>query len=217
MYTSDLAAVEAVRGGDLEAYRELVDRYRDRLFGVLIRMTGDRQLADELAQDAFVKAYLNLGKYRGEAAFGTWLIQIGIHALRDRSRRQQRQRRHGVVSLDAYRERENEAAEPSAPLSETDSLDQLCRQEDDATMQAALRKLPTDYREVLVLKHLEGWSFAEIAAATGASTGALKVRAHRARILLKEELAALGWNTADPDSSPAVEDGAKGGAEETRG
>ena len=213
MYASDLATVEAIRGGNLEAYRELVDRYRDRLFGVLMRMTGDRQLADELAQDAFVKAYLNLGKYRGEAAFGTWLIQIGIHALRDRSRRLQRQRRQRIVSLDVYRAGENEAAEPMAPITETDSLDQLCRQEDDATMQAALQQLPADYREVLVLKHLEGWSFAEIADATGASTGALKVRAHRARSLLKEELMALGWSATDHDNGSA----AAGGAENAKG
>jgi RNA polymerase sigma-70 factor (ECF subfamily) len=80
-------------------------------------------------------------------------------------------------------------------------------------MQAALQQLPADYREVLVLKHLEGWSFAEIADATGASTGALKVRAHRARSLLKEELMALVGSATDHDNGSA----AAGGAENAKG
>lgn len=213
MYESDLAVIEAVRGGDVEAYRELVDRYRDRLYGVMVRLTGDRNLADELAQEAFVKAYLKLDDFRGDAAFGTWLVQIGIHALRDRARRRQRQQRQGVVSLEAYRARGADAAEPVAPARQTDALARLCRDEDDDAVQSALQRLPADYREVLVLKHLEGWSFAEIAAATGASTGALKVRAHRARSLLREELALQGGWEGGSDGGPT----GSGRAEDIRG
>jgi RNA polymerase sigma-70 factor (ECF subfamily) len=212
MSRSDQEIIGAVRAGDRDAYRGLVDRYRDRLMGVIVRMTGDRGEAEEIAQEAFVKAYLRLDSFRGEASFGTWVVQIGVHLVRDRARRRRRAERAPlggrVVSLDAYRERHGTGTEPRAPARSNDPLERLCREEVQERLAAVLAHLPAEYREVLTLKHLEDWSYDEIAAITGATPGTIRVRAHRARQLLRELMAA-----ADADAEGA---GGSGGPDSRR-
>ncbi len=179
MQRSDAQIIAAVLAGDREAYRHLVERYQDRVFGVLLRLVGDRELAEDAAQDAFVKAYLALPRFRGESTFGTWLVQIAIHAARDRVRRRQQRWRNETTD-------EEESFDIAA--STPDALQSLVRDEDRDRLLLALQTLPEDYREVLVLKHLEEWSFEEIAQHAQASVGSLKVRAHRARRLLRQSL-----------------------------
>jgi RNA polymerase sigma-70 factor, ECF subfamily len=186
MHRTDAQIIEVVLAGDCEAYRHLVERYQDRVFGVLLRLVGDRDLAEDAAQEAFVKAYLSLSQFRGDSAFGTWLVQIAVHAARDRTRQQQRRWRHETVDDDGSFE---------VPTSGPDALASLVHDEDRDRLGAALQRLPEDYREVLVLKHIEGWSFEEIAGHARASVGSLKVRAHRARRLLRQIL---------EDMAPAV-------------
>ncbi len=179
MPLSDAQIIATVLSGDREAYRFLVERYQDRVFGVLLRLVGDRDVAEEAAQEAFVKAYLALPRFRGESAFGTWLVQIAIHAARDRVRR--RQRRWQVETV------EEEGLEVAAATT-PDALRSMVLDEDLDRLQLALQQLPEDYREVLVLKHIEEWSFEEIARHAQASVGSLKVRAHRGRRLLRQAL-----------------------------
>jgi RNA polymerase sigma-70 factor, ECF subfamily len=179
MPTSDAQIIASVLGGDREAYRHLVERYQDRVFGVLLRLIGDRDLAEDAAQEAFVKAYLALPRFRGESAFGTWLVQIAIHAARDRVRRQQRRRQVETTDEDGVGDVGGTAR---------DALTAIVLDEDLDRLQRALQQLPDDYREVLVLKHLEEWSFEEIAGHAQTSVGSLKVRAHRARRLLRQAL-----------------------------
>lgn len=179
MQRSDEQIIADVLTGNREAYRELVVRYQDRVFGVLVRLVADRDLAEDAAQEAFVKAYQALPRFRGESGFGTWVVQIAVHAARDRARRRQRRWRHESSGDDG-------ALDVAA--GSPDALTELVRGEDHSRLTAAMRLLPPDYREVLVLKHLEEWSFEEIAAHARASVGSLKVRAHRARRLLKQIL-----------------------------
>lgn len=179
MHRSDAQIIAAVLAGDHEAYRHLVERYQDRVFGVLLRLVGDRDVAEDAAQEAFVKAYLSLPRFRGESAFGTWLVQIAIHAARDRVRRRQRRWERELVDEDGS---------VDVPSPGPDALVNLVRDEDLDHMLQALQQLPEEYREVLVLKHLEEWSFEEIAQHAQASVGSLKVRAHRARRLLRQAL-----------------------------
>ena len=180
MVRSDAEIIADVVAGDVEAYRHLVERHRDRLFGVLVRLLGDRALAEEAAHEAFVKAYLALPRFRGESAFGTWLVQIGIYAARDRLRWQRRRQAFAVT--------DDQDAVSEVPFAGPDALNRLVLGEDVDRLLAALQQLPDDYREVLVLKHLAGWSFEEIAQHSRCSVGSLKVRAHRARRLLRRLL-----------------------------
>jgi RNA polymerase sigma-70 factor (ECF subfamily) len=183
MQPSDAQIIAAVLAGDREAYRHLVERYQDQVFGVLLRLVGDRDVAEDAAQEAFVKAYLALSRFRGESAFGTWLVQIAIHTARDRVRRRQRR---------WERETTDEDGTVTVPTPGPDALTNLVRDEDLDHMLQALQQLPEEYREVLVLKHLEEWSFEEIAQHAQASVGSLKVRAHRARRLLRQALERMG-------------------------
>lgn len=190
MAEDDVAIVEAVRGGDTEAFRTLVERHKRRLYAVILRLVGDPSQAEELAQETFVRAFRGLADFRRESSFGTWLIQIGIHAARDRMRSV---RRHGTVSLEELRDGRHPRLELVDTSPAADPGHEIEAEEERSLMRTALAGLPPEYREVLVLKHFEGWAYGEIASVTGDSVGTLKVRAYRARQLLRERLAELGW------------------------
>ena len=193
--------VRAVQAGDTEAYRLLVDRHKGRLLSVVLKLVADPLVAEEIAQDAFVKAYTNLAGFRGDASFGTWLVQIGIHAARDHLRKVKRLRERGIMSLEALRAGQALAADPVDRRPAIDPQARLGAAEDRQLVQQALATLPPDYRVVMVLRHYEEWSYERIARLTGDTVGTLKVRAHRARKLLKDKLSALGWQPAMPDNS----------------
>jgi RNA polymerase sigma-70 factor (ECF subfamily) len=156
---------------------------------MIFKLVGDPLEAEELTQDAFVRAYLGLDGFRQEARFGTWLVQIGLHAVRDHVRKARRARDRGQVSLESLpggRDKEEIADAGRA----TDPLSRLDERETCELVQGALQRLPHEYREVIVLKHFENRPYAEIARLTECSVGTLKVRAHRARRLLRQELMA---------------------------
>ncbi len=206
----DTDVIRAVQAGDVEAYRLLVDRHKGRLLSVVLKLVADPLVAEEIAQDAFVKAYLNLSGFRGDARFGTWLVQIGIHAARDHLRKVKRLRERGIMSLEDLRTRQSLSADPVDRRPAVDPQARLGAAEDRQMVQQALATLPPDYRVVLVLRHYEEWSYERIAGLTGDTVGTLKVRAHRARKLLRDKLSGIGWQPAVPDtecsSAPAESD-----------
>jgi len=198
----DVAVVEAVRSGDTEEFRTLVERHKRRLYAVILRLVGDPHQAEELAQETFVRAFRALKEFRRESSFGTWLTQIGIHAARDRMRSA---RRRSMVSIDVPREAHRPKLELVDRSPAADPAFEVEAEEERCLMRSALASLPPEYREVLVLKHFEGWAYGEIASVTGDSVGTLKVRAYRARQLLRERLTELGWvPDAGGDSAPVV-------------
>lgn len=202
MVEDDLAIVEAVKNGETEEFRTLVERHKRRLYAVILRLVGDPSVAEDLAQEAFVKAFRSLAAFRRESSFGTWLIQIGIHAARDRMRSA---RRRDLVSIDAMQETHRPRLELVDTSPSADPGFEVEAEEERSLMRAALASLPAEYREVLVLKHFEGWAYGDIAAVTGDSIGTLKVRAFRARQLLRERLTELGWvPQAGGESAPAA-------------
>lgn len=182
--TADSALVTRVLEGDREAYRDLVERHQDLVFGVLMRSLRDRDAAEELAQETFVRAYGALHRFREEAAFGTWLVQIALNLVRDRRRREGR--RPVVVSLDEIRRRAEREVDPVDPAPSPEAAIERASTASASRIEAALGRLPEDYRAAFVLKHVEGLSYREIAGITGVSVGALKVRTHRARRMLRE-------------------------------
>lgn len=193
MHDEDRDIVRAVQNGETERFRELVDRHRGRVYAVLQRMLANPPLAEELAQEAFVKAYTGLNGFRGDARFGTWLVQIALFTARDHLRRARRMRQK-VTSLEELRARHAAAGDPADLRPAADPLRNLAGQQGENVVHEALDSLPDEYREVLVLKHLEEWPYERIAELTGDTVGTLKVRAHRARRMLKEQLRARGWS-----------------------
>lgn len=196
MADEDGDVVQAVVDGDTEAFRTLVERHKRRLYAVILKLVGDEDLAEELAQESFVKAYGAISGFRRDSSFGTWLVQIGIHTARDHLRRAKRQRDRAIISIDALRDTHGHSLELVDESRAADPGAEVEAREERELMRHALDRLPDEYREVLVLKHFEGWSYEQIADLTGDSIGTLKVRAYRARQLLREHVADLGWSSS---------------------
>ena len=165
--------------GDRDAYAELVYRYRSMAFTIAFRMVGDADAANDLAQEGFIAAYSNLRNFRSGSRFSTWLCSIVINKCRDHLRTEK-----NAVPVDDLPElRATVASDP----------ERAARSGEAGTLvQQALDRLPKEYREVLVLKHIEGREYVEIAEILGLSVGALKVRAHRGREMLKDLLKEAG-------------------------
>lgn len=175
----DASLVLAARQGDTDAFAELVRRHERRLRLVLLRVLDDARDVEEAVQDTFVLAWRHIDRYRGDAAVFTWLYRIGVNEALSRRRK----KRLPMTDL-ATSEAESAAdvrrdllPEPSAEAGELRKL-----------VASALKALPFDYREAVVLRDLAGLSNDEVAAALGISVPAAKSRIHRGRLQLRELL-----------------------------
>lgn len=172
----DKALLRAAQGGDIDAFAEIVRRHERRLRLVLIRVLGDDRDAEEATQDAFVQAWRNLDRYRGDAAVFTWLYRIGVNEALARLRR----KRLETVELETS---EGE----SARYTRRDTQPEASAESADVKAQvtAALKTLPDDYREAVVLRDIAGLSNEEVAESLGVSVAAAKSRIHRGRLQLR--------------------------------
>lgn len=174
--------VAAAQAGDVDAFAELVRRFEPRVRALLWRLLDDEREIEEATQDAFVQAWKNLDRYRGEAAVFTWLYRIAVNEALQRLRR----RRVQVVELDeaAVGASGEQAPDEAAGVSELGNF-----------LRARIRELPPKYRAPLVLRDLEGLSNKEVASVLGLSLAAAKSRIHRARMRLRAELEA--WESGE--------------------
>jgi RNA polymerase sigma-70 factor (ECF subfamily) len=168
------ALVARAQAGDLEAFEALYRANRGRVYALCYRMAGEATLAEELAQDVFVRAWQRLGSFRGESAFSSWLHPLTVNVALS-ERRSRRRRTARVMSTDdpaAFERPETPKTGPEAGV----DLDR------------ALETLPAGARAVFVLHDVEGYKHEEIARMTGVATGTSKAQLHRARRLLREAL-----------------------------
>ena len=196
MTRGDDAIIEAVRGGQVDEFAGLVDRHSPRVYAMLVRLIGDAQTAEELAQETFVRAYRGLERFRGDSSFATWITQIAVHLARDHVRARQRNR---FVSLDAMMERDADTLVFAESRHAYDPLEEISERETVERFEKALEGIPPNYREVFVLHHLQNMPYEDIAAMTGDSVGSLKVRAHRARKLIKSVMFPAAGHEAPQD------------------
>ncbi|MBN2171516.1 MAG: sigma-70 family RNA polymerase sigma factor [Candidatus Krumholzibacteriota bacterium] len=175
---SDESLILAVQEGDKRAYDELVRRYKVRLYNFLLRMLADPELAEELTQDALVRAYLNADKYRTIARFSTWLYTIAINLVRNQARRR---KRSPVFRMPLVGRSDGEQRELEAPdMSRMPDRD-LETKEEREHIQETVMLIPPHYREPFVLREFHDLSYEEIAAATGLKLGTVRSRINRAR------------------------------------
>lgn len=174
----DRAIVERVLNGDRDSYRLLVRRYQDLLYRHALRMTAESDVAADLVQASFVKAFTSIANCRDRDRFGAWLYRILANACKDHLK----SRRRKDVRLDDATIHAAAASNPQKDLE---------RAETRAQLEGALARLPETLREAFILKHVEGMSYEEIAAVMDTSVPALKMRVHRARESLKELLSEL--------------------------
>jgi len=180
----DHALIGACLAGETEAYGALVGRYQDRLYPTLLRLTGSAEDAQDLLQDAFLRAFEKLDRFHGESSFYTWVYRIAVNLALSGRRRRRPTIRLGEDGLSG-------AAEPADDPSQTDPSLPAERAERDRLIQDALNALARDHRAVVVLKEYDGLRYEEIAAVLGVPVGTVRSRLHRARCELRERLRGL--------------------------
>jgi len=173
----DGALVGRARGGDRAAFEELVRRHADQVYGIARRLGLSAGVAQEVTQEAFLRAWRGIGAFEGESRFFTWLYRIAFNEAR---RRLEREPPRGLVSsLD------EEGAIDPADLRE-EPYARVARAELGVALARAVRALPVEYRAPLILRDIEGLSTADAAAVLGIGEAAFKSRLHRARVAVRE-------------------------------
>ncbi len=181
----DLALVHACKQGDAAAFDQLVKRHSARVFGIAQHITHHREDAEDVVQDAFLKAFRNLSQFRQNSQFSTWLIRITVNESLMKLRRQ---RRHPEVSFDGHLENDEGAVafqvEDWGPNPE-----ELYRESELRTiLRSELQELPASLRVVFVLRDIQGLSTEETAEVLELTPVAVKARLWRARLRLRERL-----------------------------
>jgi RNA polymerase sigma-70 factor, ECF subfamily len=192
--TSDRDLLQRHVDGDSEAFGLLFARHRDRLWAVALRTLADREQAADALQEAMIAAFRRAGSYRGDAAVTTWLHRIVVNACLDLVRRQR------VRAADPLPDHVEEAGELAGP-EQPDVAERLAER---TAVLAALRTLPEEQRQALVLVDMEGYSVAEVASLLGCAQGTVKSRCARGRARLVPLLAPLR-NPDDAADVPPVQ------------
>jgi RNA polymerase sigma-70 factor, ECF subfamily len=186
---ADVAAL--AKEGREPAFRELVRRYERPVFSLIFRMVRDREMAEDLAQDTFIKVLNNIDRYRPEFKLSSWLFKIANNVTIDHLRKRQL----ATVSLDGSPHAQT-AAEAQATSLDVESkgesaLEAIESRELGSAIERAIGKLRPEYRSCILLRHVEGRSYEEIAATLDLPLGTVKTYIHRARHELREALEEL--------------------------
>lgn len=181
----DEALAFEAQQGNMEAFADLVDRHKGRVYRTLYQVVGDDQDAQDLAQEVFLKLFRSLASYRGDAAFTTWLHRLTLNLAFDWLRA--RKRRPLQVPLAPPPDQDDR---PAIELPSTDETPEeaTLRTERARQLKQAIQELPPDYREVVILHHIHHMSYQQIADRTGSPVRTVETRLYRARGLLKKML-----------------------------
>ncbi|HEX7288946.1 MAG TPA: sigma-70 family RNA polymerase sigma factor [Candidatus Angelobacter sp.] len=184
--TDEMSLVQAAKNGDLEAFSELVRRYDRNVFRIAQHITHNEEDAQDVVQDAFLKAYQNLEQFQGNSKFYTWLVRIAVNEALMRLRKRRSDR---TVSLDEDVETE-EGSMPREVADWSPNPEQIYGQSElGDILKKTIQGLPPGFRTVFVLRDIEGLSTEETAEMLGLSVPAIKSRLLRARLQLRERLA----------------------------
>lgn len=176
--------IRQIKNGDQNAFAEIVEFYKDKVFQICYRMLGNRHEAEDIAQEAFIRAYVNIHSYDLNKKFSTWLYRIATNLSIDRIRKKKPDyyldaELAGSDGLTMYSQIAADAALPEDEL-ETMELQEL--------IQSEIMKLPDKYRSVIVLKYIEEFSLKEISGILDLPVGTVKTRIHRGREALRNQL-----------------------------
>jgi RNA polymerase sigma-70 factor (ECF subfamily) len=172
---SERELVEACQRGEREAFRALFEAYKDKVYSVALRFSGDEAVAMDIAQDTFLKLFSSIREFRGDASFTTWIYRLVVNSCFDHRRKSWR-----LIPI-----ADELVARLRAP---GDSLNAMLETEMRSRVRAAVEKLPPDLRMVIVLRYTEGLSYEEIADVAGCSAGTVASRLNRAHKQLERRL-----------------------------
>ncbi len=174
--------------GDSAAFGQLVCKYQNRLYNTLVHIVGCREQAEDVAQDAFVQAFVKLDTFRGKSAFYTWLYRIAFNTAISHRRRKKVE-----VSVDQSREQSGEE-----PIDSGDGPgDRLEREEKVGMVRRALDALSEEHRAILVLREMDGCCYETISDILDLPIGTVRSRLHRARLQLRDQLKEQPQGTAE--------------------
>ena len=173
---NDWDVIEACQRGDADAFRTLFEIYKDRVYSIALRYSGNPAAAMDIAQDTFLKLLSRIGDYRSEASFDSWLYRLVVNSCIDDQRRGRRMAPFLEGLIDAV----------CAPTESV--LHKLMRAETEKHVQDVVAKLTPEHRIVIVLRYTEGLSYEEIASIVGCSPGTVASRLNRAHKILERRL-----------------------------
>ena len=182
--TEEREIVLRCQKGDADAMGTLIIQYQHWVYNIAYGMLGHHQDAEDVAQDAFLSAWENIGKFQFRSRFSTWLFRIVKNKCLNHIDRYQR-RKTDPTEIDD--------SQPWVPLDTVTPEEEALRTEEKNIVHAALAKLKDSHREILVLRELQELSYEEIAEILGCTLGRVKSRLHEARKALKEELERVEW------------------------
>ena len=183
--TEEMALVQAAKGGDVTAFEELVRRYDRNVFRIAQHITHNREDAEDVVQDAFLKAYENQNQFQGQSKFYTWLVRIAVNEALMKLRRIKPGR---TVSLDEEVKTEDDSLPREVADWSPNPEQQYNQAELKDILSRTIQGLPMSFRTVFVLRDVEGLSTEETAEALDLSVPAVKSRLLRARLQLRERL-----------------------------
>jgi RNA polymerase sigma-70 factor (ECF subfamily) len=195
---SDADVIARARKGDHDAFRVLVERYQERAYGLARRVLRDEEWARDVVQEGFLKVYRSLDRFEGRSSFYTWLYRIVMNLCLD-AKRSDRSNRHVEWDETAPLEADPGSADALSPVHRefTGPAGSLERAELREFMARAIEQLPDDARQTLLLREVEGLSYAEIAECLDVPKGTVMSRLHHARRRVREILVASGAVDAD--------------------
>ncbi|WP_230869360.1 RNA polymerase sigma factor [Iocasia frigidifontis] len=189
MEISDKELIKKFRNNDESAFEELVLRYQKKVYNTVLRMLSNLDDASDITQEIFIKVYQNLEKFKGQSSFSTWLFSIAGNHCRDELRKRQKELKHS--SLDSIAEERKETERVSDNNSNYQPEERSIQNEQFRDIEIALSKLSIEYRESLVLRDIQGFTYDEISKILGLPAGTVKSRLSRARRKLRDELSKI--------------------------
>jgi len=178
----DNRLIRECREGNTAAFGVLVSRYQDRLFNTVLRLVNNSEDARDVVQEAFLHAYQSLHSFKGDSLFFTWLYRIAINTAISMKRKQKPMLRIQATGDEKSAIDPVDSSEMSRPEHAVEVAD------DERRIHAALSKLSTEHRAVLVMKDMDGAKYEEMAEALGVPVGTIRSRLHRARLELRDIL-----------------------------
>jgi RNA polymerase sigma-70 factor (ECF subfamily) len=179
--------IERLRARDERAFNDLVKRYERRVFGLLLRLIGRRDEAEDLAQEVFVQVFKAIGAFRGDAKLSTWIFRIAVNLSKNRTKYLARRRSDSQDHFDGIADdvpMQQAKDSTIAVIARPDEV--MSGIELEAIVERSIAALEPEFSEVLILRDVEEMTYEEIGEITGLADGTVKSRIHRARIQLKE-------------------------------
>ena len=180
--------IDRLKRGEAAAFEELVSERSGEIYGLLFRLTENSEEARDLTQETFLRAFQSIDRFRGDADLRTWIYRIAINQARNRWRWWRRWRRDSTVSLDANIGQSNQSVGATLAEPSHNPEQQTLAHERELALRSALRRLGRAYRETVILRDIEGFSYEDIAVTLGINVGTVKSRLARGRQELRRKL-----------------------------